>query len=57
MGHVGKVHTGFWRGHSRKSNHLEGMRIGKSVMLKWVFMKWDEVAWTGLIWLRMGTGG
>jgi hypothetical protein len=25
-------------------------------ILKWVFKKWDG-AWTGLIWLRIGTGG
>jgi hypothetical protein len=26
------------------------------IILKWIFKKWDE-AWTGLIWLRVGTGG
>jgi len=26
-------------------------------ILKWIFRKWDVEAWTGLIWLRMGTGG
>jgi hypothetical protein len=25
--------------------------------LRWIFDKWDEVVWTGLIWLRMVTGG
>jgi hypothetical protein len=25
--------------------------------IKWIFKKWDVEAWTGLIWLRIGTGG
>jgi hypothetical protein len=25
--------------------------------IKTVFKKWDGKAWTGLIWLRIGTGG
>ena len=24
---------------------------------RWIFRKWDEGVWTGLIWLRIGTGG
>jgi hypothetical protein len=51
------VHTGFWRGQSKKTDQLENLRIGKSVMLKWVFKKWDKKVWTGLIWLRMGKNG
>jgi hypothetical protein len=26
------------------------------IILNWIFKKWDR-AWTGLIWLRIGTGG
>jgi hypothetical protein len=26
-------------------------------ILKWIIEKWDGKAWTGLIWLRIGTGG
>jgi hypothetical protein len=26
-------------------------------ILRWIFKKWDGGAWTGLIWLRIGTGG
>jgi len=25
--------------------------------IKWIFKKWDEKVRTGLIWLRIGTGG
>jgi hypothetical protein len=27
------------------------------VILKSIFKKWDGEAWTGLVWLRIGTGG
>jgi hypothetical protein len=27
------------------------------IILRWIFRKWDIGAWTGLIWLRIGTGG
>jgi hypothetical protein len=27
------------------------------IILKWILKKWDGEAWTGLIWLRIGTGG
>ena len=26
-------------------------------ILRWIFRKWDVGVWTGLIWLRIGTGG
>ena len=38
-------------GRLRERDHL-----GK-IMLKWIFKKLNEGAWTGLIWLRIGTGG
>jgi len=28
-----------------------------SIILKWIFKEWDGGTWTGLIWLRMQTGG
>jgi len=27
------------------------------IILKWIFDKWNGEAWTGLLWLRIGTGG
>jgi hypothetical protein len=27
------------------------------MILSRIFRKWDGEAWTGLIWLRIGTGG
>jgi hypothetical protein len=37
-------------------NHLEDLGVDGRI-LKWIFKKWDGEAWTGLIWLRIGTGG
>jgi hypothetical protein len=35
---------------------LKDPGVDVKIILKWIFMKWDG-AWTGLIWLRIGTGG
>jgi hypothetical protein len=26
-------------------------------ILGWILERWDGVMWTGLVWLRIGTGG
>jgi len=38
-------------------DHLEDPRIGKRIILRWIFRKWGVEAWTRLMWLRIGTGG
>ena len=50
------MHIGFGRGNLRERNHLEDPGIDGRI-LRWIFTKWDERAWTGMIWLRIGTGG
>jgi hypothetical protein len=53
----GEVHTGFWCGDLREGDHWEDPGVDGRIILKWIFKKWDGGAWTGLIWLRIGTGG
>jgi hypothetical protein len=59
MWHVwgrGEVHTGLWWG-DLSEDHLEDLDIVGRMVLKRIFKKWDGEAWTGLLWLRIGTGG
>jgi hypothetical protein len=51
------VYTGFWRGNLRERDHLVDPGIDGRIILRWISRKWDVGIWTGLIWLRIGTGG
>ena len=37
--------------------HLDDLGVDGGVILKWILRKWDGEAWTGVLWLRIGTGG
>jgi hypothetical protein len=52
-----EVNMGFWWGDLRERDHLDVLGIDGRNILKWIFKKWDGEALTGLIWLRIGTGG
>jgi len=52
-----EVHIGFWWGDLRERNHFEDLGVDGSIVLKWIFKKCDGEAWTGLLWLRLWTGG
>ena len=60
MWHVwrtGDVYTRFWWGGREGKNHFEDPGVDWRIILKWVVKKWDREAWTGLVCLRIGTGG
>ena len=41
----------------RERDHLEGPRVHRRIILRWICRKWDVGVWTGSIWLRIETGG
>jgi hypothetical protein len=51
------VHTGFWWGDVWERDHLEDLSVERRIILKWIFQKWGGKVWTGLVGLRIGTGG
>jgi len=51
------VYTGFWWGNLRERDHCEDPGLDEIIILRWIFRKWEERAWTGLVSLRLGTGG
>jgi hypothetical protein len=52
-----EVHIGFWWGNLRETDDLEDPAMDGRIILRWIFRKCDGGALTGLIWLRIGTGG
>jgi hypothetical protein len=52
----GQAYKGFWWGNLRDRDHFEDPGVGGRIILRWIF-RWNVMAWSGLIWLRIGTGG
>jgi hypothetical protein len=51
------MYTVFWRGNLREREHFEDPGVDGRIILRWIIRKSNRGAWTGLIWLRIGTGG
>ena len=41
----------------RERDHLDDPDVDGKIILRWIFKTLDRGARTGLIWLRIGTGG
>jgi hypothetical protein len=41
----------------KERDHSEDQDVGGRIILGWILERWDGVMWTGLVWLRIGTGG
>jgi hypothetical protein len=52
-----KRHAKFWLGSLMEIDHLEGLGIGGSIILKQIFGKSGLGVWIGLMWLKVRTGG
>ena len=46
-----------WRGDLKERYPLEDVSVDGRIIPTSIFKKWDGEAQTGLIWLRIGTGG
>jgi hypothetical protein len=52
-----RVITRIWWGNLKERDYLEGPDVERKIILRWIFRKWIVGVWTGLIWLRIRTGG
>jgi hypothetical protein len=51
------IFTGFWWGNLRERVHVEDPGLDGMVIVRRIFRKWDVGACTGLMCLRIRTGG
>jgi hypothetical protein len=52
------VHIGFWWKNPKGRDQSEDLGVDGRIILEWISKQWEGVkTWTGLIWLRIGTGG
>ena len=51
------MHTGFRWVNLREIDHLADPGVDGRIIVRRIFRKWEGWSWTGLIWLRIWTGG
>jgi hypothetical protein len=52
-----EIHTEFWLGNPKESDHLKDLDIKRAIILKLMLKKWDGRVWTVFIWIRVRTNG
>jgi hypothetical protein len=63
MGRACGTHRDKWNayrillGSQKERDHQEDLDIGGRIILRLILEREDGVVWTGLIWLRLETGG
>jgi hypothetical protein len=61
-GHVARMgrkgtRIDYWWESPRERDHKEEQDVGVWIILRRILERWDGVMWSGLVWLRIGTGG
>jgi hypothetical protein len=51
------MHVGYWWESQKVKDHWEDRDVGGWIILRWNLDEYDGMLLSGLIWLRMGTGG
>jgi hypothetical protein len=51
------MHIGHWCERQKERDDYEDQDICGWIILRWILKRYDEMGRTGLIWLRIGTGG
>jgi hypothetical protein len=52
-----ETRIGYWSESQRERNRYEDQDVGGWIILRWILEMWDGVMRTGLVCLRIGTGG
>jgi hypothetical protein len=52
-----EVHTGFWWGNLKETDHVAEPGVHGRIILREVFQKWEVRVKAGSSWLRIGTVG
>jgi hypothetical protein len=57
MKYVWREKSRFGGGNLKERDHLEDPGVDGRIILRGIIRKWGVGVWTGLLWLRIRTGG